>query len=247
MESWVKHHREIFDDCILVDHNSTDDSCKIIKKLAPSSWRIVPTNLLNFDAVALDKEMMYLEESLGTSNDHYKLIINTTEFIFTYSLRETLEKLIKENPEAQGFGMRSFCLQDKEENLPFMEPVFKNRHFGWVDGKVKAAFRHWRFIHNQPNGKYNIGRHSCNLNVVRSPELKLCHFTYSPWGEAGKARKLQIKTRIPVENFNSGLGVQHNLTKEQLEDVYKKDLSFNIDLLTEEDFMVEYRKWTKED
>lgn len=245
MEAWIKHHREIFDDCLLINHRSTDRSLEIIKKHAPASWEVIDTQLPDFGAVELDQEMMQLEGLIDTSPETFKLCINTTEFIFTYNFRDRLEQLTHEFPDKQGFGIRSFLLQDREENLPILEPFFKNRHYGWVDGKTKPAFRHWRYIHNQPNGQYTVGRHSTTLNVINVPDLKLVHCTYVPWGPAGRKRKLQIiqDGKLPLRDIKQGYGVQHILTPERLEECYNGDLNHNVDLRKEEDFNKEYVKW----
>ena len=38
---WIKHHRDVFDNAILINYRSTYNSDRLIKKLAPSSLEIV--------------------------------------------------------------------------------------------------------------------------------------------------------------------------------------------------------------
>jgi hypothetical protein len=52
---WLYHHKDMFDDIIIVDYNSTDKSLDICKLICPRC-KIIKTRNKFFDAEDIDKE-----------------------------------------------------------------------------------------------------------------------------------------------------------------------------------------------
>ena len=73
---WLKHHKKIFDNGIMINYQSTDDSVKIINEICPD-WKIIDTKNDFFGAEAIDREV----ESIESSIDGWKICLNITEFI----------------------------------------------------------------------------------------------------------------------------------------------------------------------
>jgi len=84
---WLKHHRELFDHGVMINHASTDLSVEIIRTLTPS-WRIVNSTLLEFDAFLTDFEVMQYERELPG----WKIALNVTEFCMPTITLDNLEK-----------------------------------------------------------------------------------------------------------------------------------------------------------
>jgi hypothetical protein len=74
---WIEHHKDHFDQAILIDYHSTDRSREIIGDLAPSTWRIVPSGNQFFTASLVDEEVMKIESTVEGA----KIALNTTEFL----------------------------------------------------------------------------------------------------------------------------------------------------------------------
>ena len=105
---WLRHHREIFDHGVLVDHHSTDSSCKIIRELVPD-WEIVATSLEDFDPILLDAEMMMHE----SRHKGWKICLNITEFLCAASL-EAVEARVEEGDFVGAHG-RGVMMVDPEQ------------------------------------------------------------------------------------------------------------------------------------
>ena len=73
---WLKHHREIFSDGLMIDYGSDDKSVEIIKSLCPH-WKIVKTKNKFFGALELDREIEEYEKEING----YRIVLNVTEFL----------------------------------------------------------------------------------------------------------------------------------------------------------------------
>ena len=89
LPSWIKHHREMFDSAIIIDYASTDETIEVIKKFAPSTWRVVRSRNSEFDAGECDREVMEFEKSLTG----WKIALNTTEFLVFPEMHKILKNL----------------------------------------------------------------------------------------------------------------------------------------------------------
>lgn len=231
---WIDQHKDLADECIMVNHGSTDSSLEIIKALAPSHWKVVDTKLTDFDAAANDQEIMEWEKTLKTD---FKFTINLTEFIFCKDLKQIME----EYKDKDAIGFKAYMMVDKDLNLPLDEPLWKSRTHGYLDNGSAVNSRRGRYMHTHPCGNYNTGRHSTTFsNTVAQDDWNILFASFSPWPQA-QARKLQIQTKmVPEKSFHLAQGVQHAQTKESLEVFYQQELAKSSDLMLDTNFKLQY-------
>jgi len=240
---WLKHHRNLFDFGILIDHGSTDESVNICRKFAPN-WRVVHSRLHEFNAYMTDFEVMEYERELPG----WKIALNVTEFLMTALPLSTIENLLMSN-ERQGCGTSGFVIVDDQ---PGVEPdrniaLPLQRHYGIDDNAIispeerqaiglsKYPSRN-RLYHCGEVGMYHPGRHSSFHpdHGLRVNELMIFHYGFAPWTELGIKRKLQIASKIPELDKKRKFGIEHLQGREQLEDQFQRLKINSIDLKTHE-------------
>ena len=224
---WIKWHQQLAPDSVtIVDHHSTDRTVEIIKNLAPA-WRVIPSRLEWFDAGPVDHEISDIESMLPTSEEDWKICLNTTEYIFRPGFRESIE-LAWRQTGLQAFGSRSVSLVDLEENNS-LSPF--DRHTGYIDyERGVVGSRRWRYVHNQDYGHYHIGRHGVDLPHLEMPDWLLLHWAFAPY-PLNRSRRLAIQTKMPQHNKDLGLGIQHLQTEESLTKLYGEECARSYDLL----------------
>jgi hypothetical protein len=227
LEDWIKHHSKIFEHGILIDHHSTDRSREIAETFIPSTWKVVTSRCSDFEAHAVDQEVMALEIELPG----WKMALNTTEYMFTPELEKKLREWEHQYPQALAFGSRAACLIDPNAD-EHRRPLWKSSHYGYISYDPSSQpGRPWRFIHKSTTGQYTVGRHTVSLPSQNIPEFLHLWFNLSPW-PACKQRKLQIQTRIPHSNKVARLGYQHIVTEQELEQRWKDSQPYIGDLLS---------------
>ncbi|MCL4416329.1 MAG: glycosyltransferase family 2 protein, partial [Actinobacteria bacterium] len=191
---WLEHHKKIFEHGVLFDYFSTDNSTKIIKKICPT-WEVRPTRNKDWDFPANDREYMDAEREF----QGYKIVLVTTEFLVG-----KLPKLGK-SPTAYSIPFVRL-VDDNPEKLPtYDKPLTAQKHSAYKD---KNDWNKRRFLHNYPDGQYDIGRHSTALKTTNIPML-IYKYVYSPWTEEFIKRKLQMKDHVNPENIKRGWGLHH--------------------------------------
>lgn len=222
---WIKHHREIFDYGVFIDHGSTDESADICRELAPH-WRLVRSRLNEFDAYLTDFEVMEYERELPG----WKIALNITEFLLTTKpLAEIEESLLSEG--RKGCASTGMIIVDEHPGIEPDQhiPLPLQYHFGVDDNAVIPEKRKEiglpskpsrnRFFHCNTVGMYTPGRHKSfhpDYNH-RSNEMIIFHYQFAPWTEKGIDRKMQIAQKLPAEDINRNWGVQHLKDQQQLE------------------------------
>ena len=73
---WLEHHRKYFDDGIMINYGSTDNSVNIIKEYCPN-WKVIDSRNSSFSASSVDEEVMDIESNISG----WKIALNTTEFL----------------------------------------------------------------------------------------------------------------------------------------------------------------------
>ena len=236
---WLKHHRNIFDYGIMIDHNSTDESANICRELVPH-WKIVRSRLNEFDAFQTDLEVMEYERMVTG----WKIVLNVTEFFmlsFPISqLENTLLKIGKKGITATGLII--------VDNQPGIEPDINislpfQKYFGIEDNEYIDVNKRYeiglprligrnRFYHCNEVGMYLPGRHSSyhqDANT-RADDIFVFHFAYAPWTEKGKLRKQQIGEKVPVQDLERNMGTDHIRNRDALEEAFLKINSHSTDL-----------------
>ena len=239
---WLKHHRNMFDFGIMIDHGSTDESANICRQLVPH-WKLVRTRLHKFDAFLNDLEVMEYERTVTG----WKIVLNVTEFFmlpFPIShLENTLLKMGKEGITATGVII--------VDNQPGVEPEMNislplQKHFGIEDNEyIDVNLRHEiglprlisrnRFYHCNEVGMYQPGRHSSYHQDAnhRADNIFIFHFGYAPWTERGILRKQQIGEKVSLGDLKRNWGIEHIRNREALDEAFfkvksnSKDLSLN--------------------
>jgi len=224
---WLKHHKKYFDHGIMIDYHSTDNSRKIIKKICPK-WDIITSRNENFDAKAVDIEVMDIESWVKD----WKIALNTTEFLVS-TRKDWMNDSIFEKYEQ--IKIPCHVMVDKElkkQNLSYYIPLHEQKDQG-INVHVKprfAALRSSRSLHKSKI-TYSWGRHFSGYNTesefVRKFDdgttttiFNILWFGFSPYNKELLKRKLQIQNVAP----RNGFGVQHFTTKEKLDEKYVEHL-----------------------
>jgi hypothetical protein len=219
---WLDHHRRIFDHGILIDYQSTDKSIDIINDLVPD-WEIRSSRNKMFSAIDCDSEVMDIESEFSG----WKIALNITEFILHPALKkycEDYEDFYKE--KSVGFKMMGIDMidkyEDKDREISMEVPLITQCH----TGQANLAGPRNRFIHHASHGSYLWGRHFTQHQgyIPISSQVACLWYGWSPFRYI-KERKLQIQTKIPQWDKERGLGSEHILTPESLEEKFIQESS----------------------
>jgi hypothetical protein len=230
---WLKHHVPLFDHGIMIDYGSTDRSVEIIRELAPN-WEIRPTKNEFFVEPEIGQEVMAIEEGIKG----WKVVLNITEFILHPDLRAYTSKLNK-----PGICTTGVIMVDKKSERGQFDPeklLIAQKNWGYFETDVlkqvsttgfKSLSRS-RLLHQQPRGKYNMGRHRNGITREQDPNLFLCWFGWSPFTQEVKDRKKQIQTKAPERQKKRKLWAKcYVVNDNQLEDMYLQEEARSYNLL----------------
>jgi hypothetical protein len=205
---WLEHHKNMFDNIIIIDYHSTDKSVEICKELCPTCTILKSKNKW-FDANLVDIEVMEIENNING----IKIILNTTEFLFckkpVSKLFDTLNKQMYTISTISPYSA-NMC------NVSTLTELIK------CLAHDNVKFHHDRSnrnIHNFENGQYTTGRHSSKINNVvpiSKNEAIIVWFGFFPMNEHIMRRKLQIKDKIPQSDKDNGYGFQHLFPMEKI-------------------------------
>jgi hypothetical protein len=201
---WLNHHKDIFDNLVVIDYNSTDNSIKLCSDIWPNC-KVITTRNDDFNAENVDKEIMDIENDI----EGIKMVLNTTEFLICHKpIKELfLNKHISVSVKTYSpYSKKYYYPKDNVElfNLLLNDDV--RYHTDRSD----------RQIHNFKNGNYTLGRHATYNEKIETNELYVIWFGYFPMNEYLINRKLQIQSQIPQGDKNNGFGTQHITTKENI-------------------------------
>ena len=219
---WLNHHKNMFDEIIIIDYNSTDKSIEICKSMCPEC-KIIKTRNKYFDAEEIDKEFMDIENNI----EGIKIILNTTEFLFC---EKSVKDIFIDGVQpfsyaitvASPYSINSYNINNSYElfsNLLNNDVVYHNDR--WT-----------RQIHNFPNGNYTTGRHNTmNISILTS-KAHIIWFGYYPMNDNLLKRKLQIQQNIPQRDKDRGYGFQHLFDKDKILDINNTKYTSGISLKT---------------
>jgi hypothetical protein len=232
---WLKHHLQMFDHGILIDHNSTDESRKVCAELAPS-WEVRPTKLHNFDAIDTDFEVMTIE----TSITGWKVALTISEFLIARDLRGRLRAA--ETSGAMAIRSKGVVMVDRQQDMDLSPdlPLIEQRYFGYVEegwrlsyaaGKRTRRAGRRRMIHRYPQGGYLPGRHDTFRYVdEQAADIFTLWYAYSPWVDWFKQRKMGFATQVSSEDKKAGRGLHHSRDEATLNAVHQKLRRVSYDL-----------------
>lgn len=214
---WIKHHKKLFGDAIMIDYKSTDNSVAIIKELAPD-WKIITTRNEYFNGADIDSEVMDIESTVSG----WKVCLNTTEFLLCPNLEDYLNDFEIQYPN---LGVRTTAIymvdppELENENVDTNKLLISQKHWGYFEDEQSSPMiwcpttnhtvrppRKSRLIHNKSHGAYQVGRHDTNHSCHKDPNLYLCWFNWSPYKYISK-RKINIYNKTSPNEQRQGLGL----------------------------------------
>lgn len=229
---WLRHHVPMFDHGIVIDYASTDRSLEIVADLAPH-WEVRQSRNAYFDAAACDSEVMEIERSITG----WKIALTATEFFHCKtSLPEFIDAV--DDNEHLGVKIRPVGIVDMSEHVGLTQarPLTEQCHHGFVGGYIDPYKS--RVLHRGVDGAYTLGRHDTRLPLKMHPHgALLLWYGFAPWTPELRSRRLQIQQRIPDEDKRQGYGVQHNVTKAGLYDMWQQHVALSSDLRNDQDYM----------
>jgi len=195
---WLKHHRNIFDNGIMIDYYSTDRSVEIIRELCPT-WDLVSSRNAEFDAGKADSEVQDWEGILGG----WRANLNVTEFLYGNYDR------LDDDPTERNIFIGNYVFTDMEDaskgpiELDHDIPLYQQRYWGYKesgDPFVRCpggtCRRMNRSIHNFPmDYSHHSGRHFPNSKETFD-DLVIFYYGYADASEPGLARKMQIQNKM---------------------------------------------------
>ena len=232
LTQWIRHHAPLFDCAVLIDYNSTDKSRDIIKREAPDSWNTVASHNREFGAMAIDAEVSGYENSFD--NNHWRLALTTTEFLFSVGLRREDNPIFEELEGTNAIRIPSLTVVD-DENAPSNDVsqalIRQKNRFYFQDGasgvlspeeELYVNNHYNRFMHRIRDFRnpYHIGRHDFRHSSTQK-NMHILKYVYGPFPEL-YSRKLQIKTRMPESDKQFHFGHQHLIEYDQLDADYKR-------------------------
>ena len=238
----------LFDCAVLIDYNSTDNSRDIIKREAPDSWNVVSSHNREFGAMAIDSEVSGYENSFD--NNHWRLALTTTEFLFASGLRrkENRDFIIDTN----ALRIPSLTVVDDESSVrndPSHALLRQKNRFYFQNGEsgiltpeeeLYVNNHYNRFMHRIRDFRnpYNIGRHDFrHASTLRN--MHILKYVYGPFPEL-YSRKLQIKTRMPESDKQFHFGHQHLIEFDELDSDYKRKQQLPLVSITDESQQMRY-------
>lgn len=204
---WLRHHKDMFDDIIIINYYSTDKSIEICKSICPNC-KIIETRNPTFGAEEADKELMDIENGI----EGIKIVLTTTEFLLCEtSVRDIF---INTGPVSYGINTASpYSLNTYNVNNYY--ELFSNLLNNDIVWHHDLGRGH-RQIHNFSNGNYSVGRHHTWNNYTMTNKAHIIWFGYYPMNDKLLERKLNVSTHIPDTDRAKGYSWQHFLNKEQL-------------------------------
>ena len=207
---WLHHHKDMFDEIVIIDYKSTDKSIEICKSICPEC-KIIQTRNDLFGAHEVDREIMDIENTI----EGIKLVLNTTEFLFC---ENTAKDMFIDTVEPTSYYIRaispySFDHYNITNNYDLFYNLLQNEVVYHYDRPGA------RYLHNFPNGNYHIGRHYTHNNTIMTNKAHIVWFGFYPMNDNLLKRKLQIQQKVPQHDKDVGWGIQHLYTKDKMLDI----------------------------
>jgi len=210
---WLQHHKDMFDDIIIINYRSTDNSMEICKSICPNC-KIIETRNRYFDCDEIDIEFMEIENSI----EGIKIVLNTTEFLICET---SVHDIFDDTENLYSYNIKVISPYSNTcYNIDNYYDLFKNL----VNDDVTYHFdrQGTRQIHNFPNGRYHVGRHITNNKSTLTNKAHVIWFGFYPWNDRLLKRKLQISQNMTEQDKNKGFGSQHFWSKERMESVNRE-------------------------
>lgn len=216
---WLNHHKKIFDDAVLINYGSTDNSVNIIKEICPD-WRVVDSRNNHFDAELCDAEVLDYEREIKG----FTFALNITEFFLPpHNYRDYLHDEERETC----YHMQIYTIVDENTYVDptYSESLIKQKHFGHEGEKNGChGVRSYRYLSNYKRKVLSVGRHSGPGESKKLDNFYVFWYAFCPWNEKTIQRKLQIKNKVSQNDMQKGFGGQHFWPRERMEEYYNGSL-----------------------
>jgi len=205
---WLKHHKTMFDNGIMINYHSTDKSVEIIKEICPN-WQIIDTKNEDFGALEVDAEIFLIEKDITG----WRMVLNTTEFLIGD---------IDANCNDENIGCKyvpsaiMVCPLEMEGLNPDPNRLLCEQftHGIYADNQMAITKRAMRRISSY-SYPYTTGRHY--LDPPNS-DLVILWYRNSPYNESMIKRNLQIQEMIPNRDKVRGFGFQHLTNRDRIQE-----------------------------
>lgn len=195
---WLRHHKRLFCDGIMIDYASTDNSIDIIKKICPK-WKIIKSKNKLFEAISCDKEIMEYESVISG----WKMVLNITEFL----LIDDIDYYCNSKDQFDGIKFQGVIMVESEDERKYdINPdkdLFAQRSYGYLEKKENGCYlgngvpSRNRIIHKLKTGQYLPGRHQTYMkNLYFNPNNFILWFGLCPLDISIK-RRIQIDWKMP--------------------------------------------------
>lgn len=217
---WLNHHKNMFDEIIVVDYDSTDKSIEICKSICPEC-KIIKSRNKYFDSEETDNEIMDIENGI----EGIKIVLNTTEFLIC---EKSVKDIFSDNTDLMSYSINAVSPYSiNTYNVDNNYELFSNL---LNDDVVYHNDRGTRQIHNFPNGRYQVGRHGTDNISTKTNKAHIIWFGYYPMNDNLLKRKLQIKEKLSQRNKDSGAGFQHLYNEDDILTINNASATFGVSL-----------------
>jgi hypothetical protein len=186
---WLEHHSKYFDEGIIVDYASTDNSRDIIAQYP--QFKVYDSTAEMWGVTELDAMMVKFESKV----EGIRIVLSVTEFLLGNPNTAERDFLI---PAVAPINMPF----DKE--FDWSKQFWEQRSYG-ISYKNNPMHRRSRILaHQLPT--YPLGRH---FESIDDGGYLIVHVANCLVDDAMINRKLQFQDRVPQEDKNLNLAFQH--------------------------------------
>ena len=185
---WLNHHKNLFDDIVIIDYNSTDNSIQICKNICPNA-KIITSKNKYYGSSTTDLEIIEIENNI----DGIKLVLNITEFLF---LKKPIKDLFNDSDnDKKSYKIIAYTpYSSKKYEINNYKDLISNLLN--EDVLYNRDINHSRDIHNYSNGNYVDKRKGTNNITYITNDVFIIWFGFYPMNDKFIQRKLQIKNNI---------------------------------------------------
>ena len=189
---WIQHHAPHFDKAVLIDYNSTDNSADIVRRLAPSSWRIVRSRNKYFEAIPCDDEVVSYE---AEDPSDWKLALTTAEFLIHKNLRKAANEVYIRAP-AQVVRFPGMYMTGDDSKVLTRFSGLPLQRSQYILMPYKASL-YGRYLHRHNERIYTGGRHWVKVPWLWATDGITLKFKWAGVGSSGAVREEGVTARDP--------------------------------------------------
>lgn len=222
---WLNHHKKLFDNIIIIDYESTDNSIQIIKDNCPNA-KIITSKNKNYGSRDTDFEIMEIEKNI----EGIKIVLNITEFLFVKKPIKELFESYKNKDNFSSYKIISYSPYSSNNyeinnNKKLFSNLLNDDVFFNIDSK------HFRELHNYPSGNYLYKRKGTyNISQIIT-DAYIIWFGFYPMNGKMIKRKLQIKDKI-LKDDNNEYNSHHYLTENEFKNIINMNVKNSTNLKT---------------